>query len=163
MLSIAMDFVTKLPRASSRHDGIWVIVDPLTKSSHFLPMREDYKMVRLARLYLNEIVIKDKRKATRDRQKSYADRIRKPLEFSVGDHVLLKVSPWKGVVRFGKKGKLAPRFVGPFEITERISPIAYRLRLPEELNDVHDHFHELNLKNLASGDSRTGVQVAEVE
>ncbi|GJZ88722.1 hypothetical protein Tco_0660504 [Tanacetum coccineum] len=71
---------------------------------------------------------------------------RKPLEFSVGDYVLLKVSPWKGVVRFVKKGKLAPRFVGPFEITERIGLVAYRLRLPEELNGVHDTFHVSNLK-----------------
>ncbi|GJY32410.1 putative reverse transcriptase domain-containing protein [Tanacetum coccineum] len=78
--------------------------------------------------------IKDRLKVARDRQKSYADKRRKPLEFSVGDHVLLKVSPWKGVVRFRKKGKLAPRFVGPFEITERIGPMTYRLRLPEELN-----------------------------
>ncbi|GJU62171.1 putative reverse transcriptase domain-containing protein [Tanacetum coccineum] len=196
---IAMDFVTKLPRTISGHDTIWVIVDRLTNSAHFLPMREDYKMDRLARLYLNEIVarhgvsiliisdhdsrftsrfwqsmqealgtrldisttyhpstdgqsertiqtlkdmlravrcapfealygrkcrspimwaeveegqligpelvhettkkiskIKDRLKATRDRQKSYADKRRKPLEFSVGDYVLLKVSPWKG-------------------------------------------------------------------
>ncbi|GKF07195.1 reverse transcriptase domain-containing protein [Tanacetum coccineum] len=273
---IAMDFVTKLPRTSSGHDAIWVIVDRLTKSAHSLPMRKDYKMYRLARLYLNEIVarhgvpiliisdrdsrfksrfwqsmhgalgtrldmsmayhpqtdgqseriiktledmlrscvmdfegswdlhlplvefsynnsyhssvrcapfeafyrikcrspilwvevregqligpeivqetidkisqIKDRLKAARDSQKSYADKRRKPLEFSVSDHVLLKVSPWKGVIRFGKKGKLAPRFVRPFEITERISPIAYRLRLPKELNDVHDTFHVSNLK-----------------
>ncbi|GJY14389.1 hypothetical protein Tco_0384811 [Tanacetum coccineum] len=79
--------------------------------------------------------IKDRLKAARDRQKSYADKRRKPLEFSVGDHVLLKVSPWKGVVRFRKKGKLAPRFVRPFEITERIGPVAYRLSLPQELNE----------------------------
>ncbi|GKB97107.1 putative reverse transcriptase domain-containing protein [Tanacetum coccineum] len=90
--------------------------------------------------------IKDRLKAARDRQKSYADKRGKPLEFSVGDHVLLKVLPWKGVVRFRKKVKLTPRFVGPFEITERIGPIAYRLRLPEELNDVHDTFHVSNLK-----------------
>nr|GEZ17531.1 putative reverse transcriptase domain-containing protein [Tanacetum cinerariifolium] len=167
---ITMDFVTKLPRTSSGHDTIWVIVDRLTKSAHFLLTREDYKMDRLARLYLNEIVarhgvpisiisdrdsrftsrkcrspimwaevgegqligpelvqdttkkishIKYRIKAARDRQKSYADKRRKPLEFSVGDYVLLKVSPWKGVVRFGNKGKLAPRFVGPFEIIEK--------------------------------------------
>ncbi|GJZ71853.1 putative reverse transcriptase domain-containing protein [Tanacetum coccineum] len=90
--------------------------------------------------------IKDRLKAARDRQKIYADKRRKPLEFSVGEYVLLKVSPWKGVVRFGKKGKLAPRFVGPFEIIERIGPVAYRLRLPEELNGVHDTFHVSNLK-----------------
>ncbi|GJY87209.1 putative reverse transcriptase domain-containing protein [Tanacetum coccineum] len=161
---IAMDFVTKLPRTSSGHDTIWVIVDRLTKSAHFLPMREDYKMDRLARLYLNEIVarhgvpisiisdrdsrftsrflqsmqealgtrldmrpelvqettekisqIKDRLKAARDHQKSYADKRRKPLEFSVCDYVLLKVSHWKGV-------------------------------FPEELNGVHDAFHVSNLK-----------------
>ncbi|GJR51027.1 hypothetical protein Tco_1401548 [Tanacetum coccineum] len=82
----------------------------------------------------------------RNRQKSYADKRRKPLEFSVGDYVLLKVSPWKGVVRFGKKGKLSPRFVGPFEIIEKVGPVAYRLDLPEELNGVHDTFHVSNLK-----------------
>ncbi|GKA44609.1 putative reverse transcriptase domain-containing protein [Tanacetum coccineum] len=90
--------------------------------------------------------IKDRLKAARDRQKSYADKRRKPLEFSVGDYVLLKVSPWKGVVRFGKKRKLAPRFVGPFEIVEKVGPVAYRLDLPEELNGVHDTFHVSNLK-----------------
>nr|GEV28052.1 putative reverse transcriptase domain-containing protein [Tanacetum cinerariifolium] len=164
---IAMDFVTKLPRTSSGHDTIWVIVDRLTKYAHFLPMCEDYKMERLTRLYLNEIVarhgqligpelvhdntekisqIKDRLKAARDRQKSYADKRRKPLEFSVGDYVLLKVSPWKGVVRFRKKGKLAPRFVGPFEIIEKVGPVTYRLDLPEELNGVHDTCHVSNLK-----------------
>ncbi|GJT65116.1 putative reverse transcriptase domain-containing protein [Tanacetum coccineum] len=90
--------------------------------------------------------IKDRLKAVRDHQKSYADRTRKPLEFSVGDYVLLKVSPWKGVVRFGKKGKLAPRFVGPFEIIEKVGLVAYRLDLPEELDGVHDTFHVSNLK-----------------
>ncbi|GKA56111.1 retrotransposon protein, putative, ty3-gypsy subclass [Tanacetum coccineum] len=147
---IAMDFLTKLPRTSSRHDTIWVIVNRLTKSAHFLPIREDYKMDRLARLYLNEIVarhgIKDILKAARDRQKSYANKRRKPLEFSVGDYVLLKVSPWKGVVCFGKKRKLAPRFVGPFKIIKKIGPMAYKLDLPEELDGVHDTFHVSNLK-----------------
>ncbi|GJV73935.1 hypothetical protein Tco_1493930 [Tanacetum coccineum] len=82
----------------------------------------------------------------RDRQKSCADNRRKPLEFEVGERVMLKVSPWKGVIRFGKKGKLALRYVGPFEILERISPVAYRLRLPEEVSGVHDTFHVSNLK-----------------
>ncbi|GKC08903.1 putative reverse transcriptase domain-containing protein [Tanacetum coccineum] len=90
--------------------------------------------------------IKDRLKIARDRQKSYADRRRKPLEFSVGDYVLLKVSPWKGVVRFGKKGKLVPRFVGPFEIIEKVGSLAYRLDLPEELNGFHDTFHVSILK-----------------
>nr|GEX32636.1 putative reverse transcriptase domain-containing protein [Tanacetum cinerariifolium] len=71
---------------------------------------------------------------------------RKPLEFEVEDQVLLKASPWKGVILFGKKGKLASRYVGPFEILERVGPVAYRLRFPEELSSVHDTFHVLNLK-----------------
>ncbi|GJR48309.1 putative reverse transcriptase domain-containing protein [Tanacetum coccineum] len=90
---------------------------------------------------------RDRLKAARDRQKSYVDNRRKPLEFQVDDHVMLKVSPWKGVVRFGKIGKLAPRFVGHFEILKRIGFMAYRLRLPEELSSVHDTFHVSNLKN----------------
>ncbi|GKE82154.1 hypothetical protein Tco_1552154, partial [Tanacetum coccineum] len=98
------------------------------------------------RNYSEDLTDQDRLIAARDRQKSYADKRRKPLEFSVGDHVLPKVSPWKGVVRFGKKEKLAPRFIGPFEITERIGHVAYRLRLPEELNGVHDTFHVSNLK-----------------
>ncbi|GKE90655.1 hypothetical protein Tco_1571750 [Tanacetum coccineum] len=87
-----------------------------------------------------------KLKAVRDHQKSYADSRRKPLEFEVRDRVMLKVLPWKGVVPFGKKGKLAPRYVGPFKILERIGPIAYRLRFSEELSGVHDTFHVSNLK-----------------
>nr|GEW20408.1 putative reverse transcriptase domain-containing protein [Tanacetum cinerariifolium] len=89
--------------------------------------------------------VKDRLKTARDLQKSYADKRRKHLEFSVGDHVLLKVLPLKSVVRFGKKGKLAPRLLVPFEITKRISQVAYRLRLPQELNGVHDMFYVLNL------------------
>nr|GEV46237.1 putative reverse transcriptase domain-containing protein [Tanacetum cinerariifolium] len=92
------------------------------------------------------VLIKEKLKAARDRQKSYADNRYKSLEFEVGDRVMLKVSPWKGVIRFGKKGKLALRYVGPFEILERICLVAYRLRLPEELSGVHDMFHVSNLK-----------------
>ncbi|GJU00715.1 putative reverse transcriptase domain-containing protein [Tanacetum coccineum] len=81
---------------------------------------------RKCRLPIMWAEIKDRFEAARDRQKSYANKRRKPLEFSVGDYVLLKVSPWKGVVRFGKKGKLAPRFVGPFEIIKKVGPVAYR-------------------------------------
>nr|GEU48667.1 putative reverse transcriptase domain-containing protein [Tanacetum cinerariifolium] len=90
--------------------------------------------------------IKDRLKAERDRQKSYADKRRKPLEFSVGDYVLLKVLPWKGVVRFGKKGRLAPRFVRPFEIIEKVGHVAYQLDFPKELNGGHDTFYVSNLK-----------------
>ncbi|GJZ09686.1 hypothetical protein Tco_0543969 [Tanacetum coccineum] len=92
------------------------------------------------------VVIKEKLKAARVRQKSYADTRRKPLEFEVGDRVMLKVSPWKGVVHFRKKSKLAPRYVRPFEILKRIGPVAYWLRLSEELSGVHDTFHVSNLK-----------------
>ncbi|GJS60322.1 putative reverse transcriptase domain-containing protein [Tanacetum coccineum] len=79
----------------------------------------------------------------------YGRKYRLPImwaEIGEGDYVLLKVSPWKGVVRFRKKGKLSPRFVGPFEIIEKVDPVAYRLDLPEELDGVHDTFHVLNLK-----------------
>jgi hypothetical protein len=90
--------------------------------------------------------------AARSRQKSYADKRRKPIEFQVGDMVLLKASPWKGLVRFGKKGKLAPRFVGPFKILERVGKVAYKLELPSELANVHPTFHVSNLKKcLAEG------------
>nr|GEV00034.1 putative reverse transcriptase domain-containing protein [Tanacetum cinerariifolium] len=168
---------------SSGYDTIGVIVDRLTKSSYFLPTREDYKMDRFAKLYLNEIVARhcvpisiisdrDSRFTSRFWQsmqealetrldmkgvvhqlcglrlekKSYVDKRRKPLIFIVGDYILLKVSPWKGVVRFGKKGKLARRFVGPFKIIEKVGLVAYRLDLPEELDGVHDTFHVSNLK-----------------
>jgi hypothetical protein len=280
---ITMDFVTKLPRTGKGHDSIWVIVDRLTKSAHFLPIREDYKMEKLAQIYINEIVtrhgvpisiisdrdsrftsrfwqsfqkalgtrldlstsyhpqtdgqtertiqtledmlrtcvidfggswdthlplvefsynnsyhtsiqcapyealygrkcrsplswleigdrqltrpdivqettdkisiIKDRLKVARDRQKSYADNRRKPLEFQEGDKVLLKVSPWKGLVRFGKRGKLGPRYIGPFEILERIGPVAYKLNLPQELSAIHDTFHVSNLKKCLADES----------
>ncbi|GKA64238.1 putative reverse transcriptase domain-containing protein [Tanacetum coccineum] len=81
--------------------------------------------------------IKGRLKVVGDCQKSYADKRRKPLEFSVSDYVLLKFSPWKGVVCFGKKGKLAPRFVGPFKLIEKVGPVAYQLDLPKKLNGVH--------------------------
>nr|GFB37728.1 putative reverse transcriptase domain-containing protein [Tanacetum cinerariifolium] len=84
--------------------------------------------------------------AARDRQKSYADLKRKPMEFQVGDKVMLKVSPWKGVVHFGKQGKLNPRYVGPFKVLERVGDVAYKLDLPKELGRVHNTFHVSNLK-----------------
>ena len=75
------------------------------------------------------------------RQKNYADRRRRPLEFKVSDHVFLKVMPKKGVVRFGKQGKLAPRYIGPFEVLERVGTVAYRLALPPSLSSAHEVFH----------------------
>ncbi|GKD94788.1 hypothetical protein Tco_1374625 [Tanacetum coccineum] len=82
----------------------------------------------------------------RSRQKSYADVRRKPMEFDVGNMVMLKVSPRKGIIRFGKRGKLSPRYVGPFKIIERIGPVAYRLELPKKLHGFHNTFHVSNLK-----------------
>ncbi|GJX23248.1 putative reverse transcriptase domain-containing protein [Tanacetum coccineum] len=102
-------------------------------------------MLRACVLYFKESVVRQLC-GLRLEKKSYADKRRKRLEFSVGDYVLLKVLPWKGVVRFRKKGKLAPRFVEPFEIIEKVGPVAYRLDLPEELNGVHDTFLVSNLK-----------------
>ncbi|GJZ72279.1 putative reverse transcriptase domain-containing protein [Tanacetum coccineum] len=177
---ITMDFFTKLPKSSHGYDTIWVIVDRLTKSEIFVPMRETDLMEKLARMYLKEVVtrhgipvsiicdrdprqsertiqtledmlcacvidfgkaevgevqltgpkivqemtekiiqIKQRIQAARDRQKSYANLKRKPMEFQVGDRVMLKVSPWKGVVRFGKRGKLNPRYIGPFKVLEK--------------------------------------------
>ncbi|GJV65482.1 putative reverse transcriptase domain-containing protein [Tanacetum coccineum] len=274
--NIMMDFITKLPKSLHGFDTIWVIVDRLTKSAHFLPIRENDPLDKLARLYLNRIVarhgipvsiicdrdgrftsnfwrsfqkalgteismstayhpetdgqsertiqtledmlracvidfgkgwvkhlplaefsynnsyhasikatpyealygrkcqspvcwaevgeaqltgpeliqettekivlIKQRIQAAQDRQKSYADLKRKPMEFEVGDRVMLKVSPWKGVVRFGKRGKLNPRYVKPFKVLAEVGKVAYRLELPQELSRVHHTFHVSNLK-----------------
>ncbi|KAI3814048.1 hypothetical protein L1987_18790 [Smallanthus sonchifolius] len=92
------------------------------------------------------VQIRNRMAAARDRQKSNTDKRRKQLEFQVGDMVLLKVSPWKGVIHFGKRGKLNPRYVGPFKIVKRIGPVAYQLDLPEGPSGVHDVFHVSNLK-----------------
>ncbi|GJX61087.1 putative reverse transcriptase domain-containing protein [Tanacetum coccineum] len=263
---IPMDLVTKLPRSSSGYDAIWVIVDILTKSAHFLPIREDYKMEKLARIYINEIVarhgvpvsvISDHdgrfasylwqalqkvlgtklhmstayhpktdgqsertiqtledmlRACVMDFSSSWdthlpliefsynnsyhtsvkcapfealygrkcrspviwtevgesqligPELVRKPLEFTIGDRVLLNVSPWKRVVRFGKKGKLAPWYVGPFEIVERVGKVAYRLKLPQKLSCVHDTFHVSNLKKcLAEPDVHVPLDEIEID
>ncbi|KAM0070403.1 putative nucleotidyltransferase, Ribonuclease H [Helianthus debilis subsp. tardiflorus] len=280
---ISMDFVTGLPRSQRGNDTIWVIVDRLTKSAHFLAIKETDKISTLADIYLKEVVsrhgmpisiisdrdarftselwqainksfgsrldmstayhpqtdgqsertiqtledmlracvidfgngwekhlplvefsynnsyhtsiqaapfealygrkcrsplcwaevgdsqitgpeivvdatekiaqIRQRMAAARDRQKAYTNKRKRPLEFQVGDRVLLKVSPWKGVVRFGKRGKLNPRYVGPFEIIERIGPVAYRLNLPAELGAVHNVFHVSNLKKCLSDET----------
>nr|GFB39398.1 DNA/RNA polymerases superfamily protein [Tanacetum cinerariifolium] len=246
--NITMDFVTKLPKSSQGYDTIWVIVDRLTKSAIFTPIRETDPMDRLARIYrlsrgmeylsqslviatletdgqkertiqtledmlracaivfgkgwvnhfplvefsynnsyhasikaapfealycrkcrspicwtevgeaqilgpeliqetTEKIVqIKKRMQAARDRQKSYTDLKRKQMEFQVGDKVMLKVSPGKGVVRFGKRGKLNPGYVGPFKVLEKIGKVSYKLELPEELSRVHNTFHVSNLK-----------------
>ncbi|GJS47278.1 zinc finger, CCHC-type, retrotransposon gag domain protein [Tanacetum coccineum] len=113
-VEISMDFVTGLPTTQKRHDAIWVVVDRLTKSAHFLPIRKNYGISKLAEIFRQEIVrlhvvvAKEKLKEARSRQKSYADKHRRDLEFQVGDRVFLKVSPFRGVKRFGIKGKLSP-------------------------------------------------------
>ncbi|GJR12904.1 putative reverse transcriptase domain-containing protein [Tanacetum coccineum] len=89
----------------------------------------------------------------KDRQRSYANVRRKPLEFQVGDRVMLKVSPRKGVIRFGKRGKLNPRYIRPFKILKKAGPVAYTLKLPEELSNVHSTFHVSNLKKCLSDES----------
>nr|GEU32473.1 putative reverse transcriptase domain-containing protein [Tanacetum cinerariifolium] len=221
-----MDFVTKLPNSSQGYDTIWVIVDRLTKSAIFTPIRETDPMDKLARIYVKEnalgtrldmstayhietdgqsertiqtlkdmlracaidfgkgwvnhlplvefsynnsyhievgkaqilspeliqettekiVQIKKRMQATRDRQKSYVNLKHKPMEFQVGDKVMLKFSPWKGVVRFGKRGKLNPIYVGPFKVLEEIGKVTYKLELPEERSRVHNTFHVSNLK-----------------
>ncbi|GJX31339.1 putative reverse transcriptase domain-containing protein [Tanacetum coccineum] len=96
------------------------------------------------------IQIKQRIQAACDRQKCYADLKRKPMEFQVGDRVILKVSPWKGVVCFGKRGKLNPRYVGPFKVLEKVGSFAYKLKLPQEFSRVHHTFHVSNLKKCYS-------------
>ncbi|XP_070667994.1 uncharacterized protein [Malus domestica] len=122
---ITMDFVYKLPRTRNGYDGERVLVG--------LEIVDE--MIR------NIEVIKANLKVTQDRQNSIADRHSTDRVYEVGDWVFLKLSPWKGVVRFGKKGKLSPRYIGPYQIVERVGEIAYRLALPPELARVHNVFH----------------------
>ena len=107
-------------------------------------------------------MIRDNIKVAQDRQKSYADKRRKPIMFQVGDKVMLKVSPWKGVVRFGKRGKLSPRYVGPFIIKERVGQVAYRLELPREMQGIHSTFHVSNLKKCLA-DTAMEVPLQEIK
>ena len=107
-------------------------------------------------------VIRARLKAAQDRQKSYADKRRKDLEFEVEDRVFLKLSLWKGVVRFGKRGKLSPHYIGPFEIVERIGPVAYILDLPEDLSRVHNVFHISMLRKYISYPSHV-LETPEIE
>ncbi|GKE22790.1 putative reverse transcriptase domain-containing protein [Tanacetum coccineum] len=96
------------------------------------------------------IQIKQRIQATRDRQKSYANLKHKSMEFQVGVRVMLKVSLWKGVVHFGKRWKLNPRYVGPFKVLAKVGAVAYKLELPQELSRFHSTFHVSNLKKCYS-------------
>ncbi|KAK5840029.1 hypothetical protein PVK06_008895 [Gossypium arboreum] len=107
-------------------------------------------------------LIRDRLKEASNRKKSYADLKRKEIEYSVGDMVFLKVSPWKKILRFGKKGKLSPRFIGPYLILKRVGPVAYQLELPSELDRIHDVFHVSTLRRYRS-DLTHVVSVAEIE
>ena len=98
-------------------------------------------------------IIQQRLKAASDRKKSYANLKRKDIEYEVGDKVFLKVSPWKKILRFGRKGKLSPRIISPYEILERVGPVAYRLALPLELAKLHDVFHVSMLRRYRSDTS----------
>nr|GEV04603.1 reverse transcriptase domain-containing protein [Tanacetum cinerariifolium] len=172
---ITMDFIIKLPKMINGYDTIWVIVDRLTMSAHFLPMRENDPMKKLMRLYLKEVVtrhgvpisiisyhdevsdaqligpeiihkttrkiiqIKSRIQAVRGRQKSYSDLKCKPMDFQVGDRVILKVSPWKGVVCFGKQGKLNPRYIGLFKVSIMDTIKAQQIALDDALVAPANH------------------------
>ena len=95
----------------------------------------------LVHITLDKIqIVRDRLKIARDRQKSYADKRCRDLQFKVGDRVFLKVSPWKGILRFGRRRKLRPKYIGPYEIIARVGPVAYRLDLPPELSKVPNVF-----------------------
>ncbi|KAA3453463.1 DNA/RNA polymerases superfamily protein [Gossypium australe] len=104
-------------------------------------------------------LIPDCLKAASDRQKSYADLKRKDIEFEIGDKPFLKVSPWKKLLRFGRKGKLSLRFIGPYEIIERVGPVAYRLSFPSELEKIHNVFHVSMLRRYQSDPSHEPIHI----
>ncbi|GJU40543.1 putative reverse transcriptase domain-containing protein [Tanacetum coccineum] len=152
-----MDFVTKLHKSSQGYDTIWVIVDRLTKSAIFVPMRETDPMEKLARMYLKSLqkafgTSLDMSTTYHPQTDGQSERTIQTLEDVLRACVINfgNVSPWKGVVHFGKRGKLNPRYVGPFKVLEKVGSVAYKLELPQELSRVHNTFHVSNLKKCYS-------------
>ncbi|GJR08575.1 putative reverse transcriptase domain-containing protein [Tanacetum coccineum] len=151
--NITMDFVTKFLKTSGcRSPVCWAEVGDAQLTGPEIIHETTEKIIQ----------IKKRIQAARDRQKSYADRRRKLLEFQVGDKVMLKVSSWKGVIRFGKRGKLNPRYIGPFKILAKVGTVAYRLELPEQLSRVHSTFHVSNLKKCFS-DKPLAIPLDEIQ
>ncbi|XP_073118548.1 uncharacterized protein [Henckelia pumila] len=150
---VTMDFVIGLPITQRRMNSIWIIVDrtPL----HWDEIGERAVLgPEIVQQTVDMIAkIRDRMLTAQSRQKSYADRRRRELEFQVGDHVFLKVSPWKGVLRFGMKEKLSPRYIGPFEILDKVGTRAYRVALPPNLEGVHNVFHITMLRKYISNPS----------
>ncbi|GJT28621.1 putative reverse transcriptase domain-containing protein [Tanacetum coccineum] len=138
-----MDFVTKLPKIATGQDTIWVIVDYLTKSAHFLPMREDDSMEKLTRQYLKEVVSRHEVPVLiiSDRDGRFT------LYFWRSLHKAL------GVIHFVKWGKLNPRYIRPFKILAKVGTVAYRIELPEQLSRFHSMFHVSNLKKCLSDET----------
>ncbi|GJT26112.1 putative reverse transcriptase domain-containing protein [Tanacetum coccineum] len=156
--NITMDFVTKLPRTQSGNDTIWVIVDRLTKSAHFLPMRETDPMDKLARLYLKEVVTRHGIPVSIicDRDPRFALNFWRSFQKAMGTQLdMSMVSPWKGVVRFGKREKINPRYIRPFKVLAKVGIVAYRLELPQQLSRVHSTFYVSNLKKCLSDEPLT--------
>ncbi|GJX88418.1 putative reverse transcriptase domain-containing protein [Tanacetum coccineum] len=136
--NITMDFVTKLPKTTSDQDTIWVIVDRLTKSAYFLPLKETNTIEKLTRQYLKEVVSRHEVPVSiiSDHDTTLNTR-RKPLECQVEDKVMLKVSPWKvSELHLANGGKLNPLYIRPFKILTKVGTVAYRIELPEKLSRV---------------------------
>ncbi|XP_074318479.1 uncharacterized protein LOC141655291 [Silene latifolia] len=157
-----------LPRTVSGRNGIWVVVDRLTKSARFIPIRDTWSLERLAETYVAEVVRHHgvPLEIVSDRDPSYhasikmapfealyGRRCRSPVCWDEPGDVLAlgpDVSPMKGVKRFGIKGKLSPKFIGPYPIVERVGEVAYKLKLPASMGKTHDVFHVSQLRKYVS-------------